>query len=238
MGGMLGRGGGEGDEAAASANDVISPFLGEFFATFLFFVALHRVESDYVGLAIMYMMMVATFGKGSGSHLNPTLSLAKYLVTDQMTLISLVGYLLAQILGNIAASFVNSNLFADEVSSSAHGNVFDSSESVALMDTILGQMLPCALGAGLFVYFALVACYCNGGQGRAGILGFAYSFGHLVSSEFNPAVSFSRWFVQMVAFAADGDDATTWAPYKSVVLSPICCAAGVCVAVLFYNLRK
>ena len=91
------------------------------------------------------MMMVATFGRFSGSHLNPTLSLGKYLA-EKIDALALLGYLLAQTLGTIAASAANSFLFAGNVGNitQSHQLVFNQNfGETGAVELIFKQMFPC-----------------------------------------------------------------------------------------------
>ena len=169
-------------------------------------------------------MIVSTFGRYSGSHLNPALSFGKFLA-GTLDCVAFLGYFAAQVFGVFVATIVNEKVLSSGGSGSFHGAVFDYGEGQA----VFYEMCACVLATFGYVYVVLLCCEKTQTE-RSGILGFTYAFGHVISSEFNPSVPVSAWLLNLVKMGINGTGVMP--AYFSVVMSPICCVVGACLAVL------
>merc|ERR1711976_94667 len=201
-----------------------STILGEFFGTVTFFVALGQVaDQDYVVLAVIYMMIVSCFSRYSGAHLNPALSFGKFLA-EKLNFIGFLGYFISQVFGVLVSRLINVYVLSNQ-NGVFHQNMFDVQKT-----DLIWSFLACILAAFCYIYVFLLVCEKSDSKvERTEILGFVYAFGHLISSEFNPAVGISGYLLELIQVAIDGSE--VFPGYYSVVLGPIGCVAGACLAI-------
>tara|TARA_E500000331_G_C16633820_1_gene445522 strand:+ start:118 stop:381 length:264 start_codon:yes stop_codon:yes gene_type:complete len=86
----------------------MSPYLAEFIGTLFFlFVIIFTGEALPIGLALMIVILI--LGKFSGGHFNPAVTIMM-VFAKKLNAIDALPYILAQIIGGLAALFIYKNI--------------------------------------------------------------------------------------------------------------------------------
>ena len=93
-------------------NSTTSKYIAEFFGTMILVIfgcGAAMFSGDYLATALAFGLSIVvvgyTFGKISGCHLNPAVSFA-FFVDGKMKLNDFIGYVVAQVAGSIAGTFI------------------------------------------------------------------------------------------------------------------------------------
>jgi MIP family channel proteins len=214
----------------------LAELIGTFFLVFfitsvvVLFVATGnqaQFGSDYavVGLAQGFALfgLVVMFGKVSGGHFNPAVTLGAALIR-RISAVDAVIYTLAQLSGGVLGALLTKALLLDEGRATHYGAV----ETTALLGGAFQGSIIEAIGAFLLVLVVLVALYSD--KGPRDWAPFAYGTtlaflvmvgGPLSGGSFNPA----RWFGPALV-------GNTWGDVWPYVVGPI---VGAVVAVIVFR---
>lgn len=81
------------------------PYIGEFLGTFLLVLSILMSNGNAVFAGLTLTFVIWFGGSLSGAHVNPALSIVKYL-TGKLTSFELSGYIASQIAGAITSAYV------------------------------------------------------------------------------------------------------------------------------------
>ena len=162
-------------------------FIGTFFLVLTIGMVVIGGKADFAPLAIGSALMVMIFAGGhiSGGHYNPAVTLA-VLLRGKISLGEAIPYMIVQILGATAASFVVMYLMNDKIPDKA----------VEMVNTTKGLVAE-LLGTFALAYVVLNVATAKGtsGNGFYGmsigftVLTMAYALGGISGGAFNPAVA-------------------------------------------------
>jgi len=165
----------------------ITEFIGTFFLVLTIGMVVTGGKADFAPLAIGSVLMVMIFAGGhiSGGHYNPAVTLA-VLLRGKIPVREAIPYMIVQVIGAGAASFVVMYLMNDKIPDSA----------AEMADTTKG-LLAEFLGTFALAYVVLNVATAKGTSGNSfyglaigfTVLTMAYALGGISGGAFNPAVA-------------------------------------------------
>jgi MIP family channel proteins len=185
-----------------------SAYVAEFVGTLLLVFAIGAAVSansevglgytDFVIIGLVHAfaltVLVATFGRFSGGHFNPAVTIA-LLVIKKISPANAIGYIVTQILGGLAAAFLLWVAFTNDIQSIAHlGAASTTKELVVGKDGLGGGFIFEAIGVFILVGAVIATAAAPGGDRRFApiIIGTALGVANFIAAPFtggalNPA---------------------------------------------------
>src|SRR5450631_2412901 len=178
----------------------ITEFIGTFFLVFTVGMVVIGGKGDFAPLAIGSALMVMIYAGGhiSGGHYNPAVTLA-VLLRGKISLSDAGPYMIVQILGAGAASFVVMYLLNDKMPG-------DAAEMVSTTKGLLAEFI----GTFALAYVVLNVATAKGTSGNSfyglaigfTVLAMAYAMGDISGAAFNPAVAFCAAMLKMRSWSS------------------------------------
>jgi len=177
----------------------ITEFIGTFFLVFVIGMVVLGGKGDFAPLAIGSTLMVMIFAGGhiSGAHYNPAVTLA-VLLRGKISVAEAIPYMIVQIIGSIAASFVVMYLMNEkipdqvvEMASSTKGFVAELLGTFALAYVVLN--VATAKGTSGNSFYGLAIGFT--------VLTMAYALGGISGGAFNPAVAIGISLMKLASWS-------------------------------------
>ncbi|HRH50213.1 MAG TPA: aquaporin [Panacibacter sp.] len=179
---------------------LITEFIGTFFLVLTIGMVVIGGKGDFAPIAIGSVLMVMIFAGGhiSGAHYNPAVTLA-VLVRGKISIGEAIPYMIVQIIGGIAASFVVMFLMGDKMPAEASAMANSTNALVAEL-----------VGTFALAYVVLNVATAKGTSGNSfyglaigfTVLSMAYALGPISGGAFNPAVAVG---ISLMHLASWGD---------------------------------
>jgi len=179
---------------------LITEFIGTFFLVLTIGMVVTGGKGDFAPIAIGSVLMVMIFAGGhiSGAHYNPAVTLA-VLVRGKIGIGEAIPYMIVQIIGGIAASFVVMFLMGDKMPAEASAMANSTNALVAEL-----------VGTFALAYVVLNVATAKGTSGNSfyglaigfTVLSMAYALGPISGGAFNPAVAVG---ISLMHLASWGD---------------------------------
>jgi aquaporin Z len=176
----------------------ITEFIGTFFLVFTIGMVVIGGHRDLAPLAIGSVLMVMVFAGGhiSGAHYNPAVTLA-VLLRGKISVSEAIPYMIVQIIGAGAASFIVMYLMGDKIPAAA----------VEMADTTKG-LLAELLGTFALAFVVLNVATAKGTSGNSfyglaigfTVLAMASALGDVSGAALNPAVAFGGSLMKLASW--------------------------------------
>ena len=176
----------------------ITEFIGTFFLVLTIGMVVTGGKADFAPLAIGSVLMVMIFAGGhiSGGHYNPAVTLA-VLLRGKIPVREAIPYMIVQVIGAGAASFVVMYLMNDKIPDQA----------AEMADTTKGLVAE-FLGTFALAYVVLNVATAKGTSGNSfyglaigfTVLTMAYALGGISGGAFNPAVAIGISLMKLAAW--------------------------------------
>ncbi len=202
---------------------LITEFIGTFFLVLTVGMVVIGGRIEFAPIAIGSALMVMIFAGGhiSGAHYNPAVTLA-VLVRGKITVSEAVPYMIVQVIGGIAASFVVTFLLGDKMPAEA-------APAASAVTVLVAEFL----GTFALAYVVLNVATAKGTSGNSfyglaigfTVLAMAYSLGPVSGGAFNPAVAVGANMMHLKA-------------WSDIWIYAIGCFGGGAVAGIIFNMNN